>query len=285
MVTERVIASRPASPIGGRLVPSPFEFQSTGEDNLRIEAWNSLAGVTLAIQGRWQQEGRAIDAFSHALPLSSDRTRNRLDVELGIGYVLNLTVFAASGTPRIGQTFVRVSLIRGTAPAALVLAVLLQGYVTAVQGLGWPGSAIVDSISGGGVRRSITGSAPALAAEFAETVPTGARWELLSLVSTLQTSAAAGNRACYLLIKAGATTKGRYAPAGAQVASATGTWTWAANLPVLTGTFPVTFQQPFLQPALLLAGEGFASVTTSILAGDQWSAPDYTVREWLEVDA
>src|SRR5439155_18890058 len=101
--------------------------------------------------------------------------------KLGKGAILNLTVFASAGAPLMGQTYVIVQLIKGLTGATIVLGTLLGGYLTATQALGWPGSPIISSTDGEGCTRLIVGTTPAAEANILETVPTGARWELLSL--------------------------------------------------------------------------------------------------------
>lgn len=158
---ERAFVASPVSSAAGRVIASPFQFYTTGEDNLRIVSSNSLAGVSLRVEARFIDPAGTISAQSWDHVPNSDRTPRTTDYRLGVGALLNLTVYASSGAPRIGQTFVMVQLIRGDAPAAIVLGTMLQGYVTAVQHLAWPGSPIQSSIEGGGYPRAIVGTTPA----------------------------------------------------------------------------------------------------------------------------
>lgn len=281
---ERVLpAAVPGA--GGRIIATPFQFLSTGEDDLLIEAWNSASGVTVGVDGRWIQQGRNIDAFAHRLICASDRTRTAIAVKLGVGYVLNLTVYAASGAPRVGQTFVRVSLIRGLGAAAIVLGTLLQGYVTARQGLGWPGSPIESSIEGGGYVRTISGTQPGAGADFSETVPTGARWELLRVYNFLVAAVGGVNRAVYLEPIGNANLTAATMPAATQAAATTGNYTWGQNLPTLADAANAFYQSSVPAVCILNAADSFRAATFNLAAGDQWNIPRYVVREWLEVDA
>jgi hypothetical protein len=48
---ERVFAPNPA-PLAGALAAGPYNFQFTGEDNIRLTVANSLAGVRVAVAYR-----------------------------------------------------------------------------------------------------------------------------------------------------------------------------------------------------------------------------------------
>src|SRR5204863_2582589 len=91
---------------------------------------------------------------------NTDRSVKTSDHPLGVGQLLNLTVFASAGAPLIGQTYVKVQLIRGVGAAAIVLGTLLGGYVTAVHALGFPGSPIENSLTATPAIRYITGTNP-----------------------------------------------------------------------------------------------------------------------------
>src|SRR5262249_46183156 len=110
----------------------------------------------------------------------SNRTAKTEDFVLGGGLVTNLSVFATAGSPLIGQCFVIVQLVRSLGVTAYVMGTMLQGYVTTTQNLGWPGSAIVSSTDGEPAIRDIVGTDPVAGAGWSETVPAGARWELVT---------------------------------------------------------------------------------------------------------
>src|SRR4051812_10049451 len=109
--TERQIVAQPTASAGGRVISSPFQFYTTGEDRLRVTSFNSLTGVALKIQSRFVDSKGAVQANAEDhIPLSN-RTARQTEHELGAGALLNLTVFANTGTPQIGQTFVIVQLV------------------------------------------------------------------------------------------------------------------------------------------------------------------------------
>jgi hypothetical protein len=271
---------------GGRILASPSSFYVTGEDRLRIVSYNVATGVVVGVH--W----RSSNAVGDTVPsrqfhiANSDRSAATDDYELGNGNLLNVTVFVTSGTPIMGQTFVKVQLVRGAGAAAIVLGTILQGYVTAAQAMGWPGSPIVNSVESGGFLREIQGTRPAAGAEIIETCPTGARWEILGMNITMTCSATAATR----FTRIGFSNSG-FVPAivlGMYMsANETDNQIYAPNLPrvnandqLSTGQFLAQFPLP--GKPLLRSADFFRTFTDRIQAGDQWSAPSYLVREWLE---
>jgi len=276
---------RPGVGASGRNTPASYPFYTTGEDNLRVLSYNSAAGVRLKVNGR------LIDAAGHASPDSwdhipnTDRSVKSDDLPLSGTTLLNLTVFAAAGSPRIGQTFVIVQLIRGLGSAAIVLGTILSGYVTTQQALGFPGSSVTASTDGEPTPRQIVGATPAAGSDIVETVPTGARWELLSTRQTLTLSAA-----------------GIAAPVRAQIDDGANVYaeTWTPNTGGLSTVNPIAFSQDMQDFSIaigsgnfcaaplagnrMLAGSRFSVHSTVNPAAVTWSAPVYNVREWLEVN-
>lgn len=280
--TERFFLAAPF-PIGGRgVVVSPFQFATSGEENLRIESVGSLTGVRVAVHYRYWTPTGGIQANTQFHTPHSDRTIARSDFQLGAGALLNLTVFADAGSPHIGQTFVRIQIVRGLSGATIVLGTLLQGYVTGSQDLGWPGSPIQSSIEGGGVLRAVTGTQPAAGQIISETVPTGARWELLAIAADLTTSAVAGDRRPRLHVTRAAGRVAASPQAGVQPPSKTQTHYWETGVPLAVELTDNANVAGLPVPTLLLAGESIQVFVDTLAASDQWSAPRLSVREWLE---
>lgn len=268
---------------GGRILPSPNQFYVTGEDALRIVSANALTGVAIKLQCRTANvQGDTVpQSFDH-VP-ATDRSVRTQDYAIGTGSLLNVTVFAAAATPQIGQTYVMVQLVRGLGSAAVVLGTLLAGYVTRTQALGFPGSPIVQSIEGGGAIRTIAGTVPQPGGPATETVPTGARWELYAVQTSLATAAGGATRTPFLQVSSasGALT---YIPQGVGVApSASHTFCWGVGL-TSRDSVPINVSVAELVAGLkMLAAQGFSIVYINPQLGDQLERPVYTVREWLEV--
>lgn len=283
-MAEQAFPGQPIGPSAGRGRAPADAFYTTGEDNLRITSINSVSGVVLAIRGRFIDARGRILAGGWTHTPTSDRVSKTETFALAEGGVLNLTVLVTSGSPQIDQTFVIVQLVRGVGSAAIVLATLLAGSVTTVQSLGWPGSPIANTLAGEGALRFITGTDPAANTDIIETVPTGARWELLSIVAQLTTDATVGNRGARLLIDDGIDTGNPYFYSGqitTTAASLTTIYTWAQGMPLVVAPNGGNIAG-LEQPCYLLAGHRIRIQRTGTIGvGDNWNAPRYWLREWL----
>jgi len=281
----RELVYQGASPVfgGARVLPSPSQFYLTGEDRLRVVSANSLASVNLKVQWRTAGFDGIVRPNSQDHTPNSDRSIKTQDYELGTGSLLNVTVFASNGTPRSGQTYVMVQIVRGFGAAAIVLGTLLAGYVTSTQALGFPGSPIQSSLEGGGYLRPLQGTTPAVGAQISETVPTGARWLIVYVFHSFTTSGTPANRFAYLEWTYGGSTFGRSAQSNVHVAGQVFSYTWTANMPIAVVSAAALIQAPLPADLVLLAGGHFNINATSIQVDDQFGAPAYGVREWLEV--
>ena len=283
-MAERIVAPNAVAFAGGRVIASPFQFYLDGNDNLRLEGWNTCTGAVLQVQGRAIDELGVVKPFNMELTLTADRVRNRRDFAPVRGYILNLVAVATGAEPCIGQTFARVSLIRGFTGATIVLGVLLQGYVTSQHGLGWPGSPIQTSIESGGYVRPILGAVPAAGAQILEVVPTAARWQLLRCRAALQTAAGGANRFIRLELYGTTIISFTAAQATSQGPSQFARYSWGGNLPIAVDATNFYFQQPYPAETELIAGDSVATGVTNMAAGDQWTALHFQVREWLEIE-
>lgn len=282
---ERVFAAQPVGYGGQKVIASPFQFATTDDDNLQIVSANSLVGVVLAVQGRRVNTAGLIEPFAFTHTPNSDRSSKTENFKLGAGALLNLTIFAITGSPMIGQTYVSARLIRGLSAATILLGGLLGGYVTAAQPISYPGSPIASSLEGEPLIRVIDGTTPLAAHELAETVPTGARWDLLTFKAVFTASATPANRTADLNFVVNSVPILNNVPAKFMVAGEIWTLSWAPGLGTIVD--PAFFRQNIALPtrSILPAGSVITSDTGAMQVGDQWSSVRYSVREWLEVSA
>jgi hypothetical protein len=183
-------------------------------DALRLRVLNSAAGVRLALEGRILRFDGIAHPFAFEFTPTTDRTEATSLALPGDGFLLNLAVRASAGTPRVGQCFCTVEMVRGQTGATSILGALAAGYVTDTQRLPWPGSPTRHSSDGPGVLRGITGTDPAAGVEITEVVPTNARWHLLMMRAALLTSATVANRFPQFVVLAGASGLFRSDPSG-----------------------------------------------------------------------
>lgn len=271
----------PGRPIPGASVMSPSPFYLTGEEALRVSAASPVTLSTLAVSGRVLLPDGTISVFSDTFALSTSRTLQTKTLPLPEGWLLGVSVRASTGSPSVGQTWALLELVRGLGSSPQVLQTLAMGSLTANTPLAWPGGALEGPTRGGGWIRSITGTDPAAGAEISETVPTGARWKIVSIEFTLVTDATVANREPILTLDDGATEWFRSGPSA--VIAATGT---VRNVAAAFGAPPAAvtnFRSILLPPDLVLsAGFRIRTSTTNLQAGDNYGAPVLLVTEWLE---
>lgn len=280
--TELLLTPQLAEPVAGRLSPAPYSFQFTHADALRLTVHNSQSGVEVAVHYRLLTQDAGILATVYRATPATDRTATAFEFVIGEGYLLNATVFASSGSPRRGQTFVRLQAIHGRTLSATVLGTIVQGYVTGQQDRAWPGSPLEGSLEGDGYTRTLSGTDPAAGTSIQETVPTGARWRVRAAKTQLATSATVATRKVY----AQQLVPGAFAVAWswqtlAQVASETNDYFWALGLPV-EATPPSNKGVAGLPDIVLLAGSTFVIGAISLQPGDDFNTPQLTLDEWVE---
>lgn len=282
---ERAFIATPFAGPGARIIASPFQFATGEDDNLRIESANSLAGVVLAIQGRRLTPAGAIEPFAFVHTPNTDRSVKTQDYKLGQGALLNLTIFAQSGAPKIGQTYVSARFIRGLTGATIVLGTLLGNYCTAAQHLAYPGSPIESSIAGGGYFRTVQGTVPAAGGSVIETVPTGARWEVISALTIFASDATVATRRPFFVIDAGAADLFVVPSPGTIGASSSLYAQWAQGMTLGATVSALRAFNGIPMGNRLAAGERWKVHAENMQAGDQFTFVNYHVREWLEVSA
>lgn len=272
-----------APPLPGVAAMSGAPLYVTGEDALACTVFNAAAGVTVTITGRTLELGDVRPKpFSQTLTPATDRSASVIRFGIGDGWLLNVQVIVSSGTPAIGQTFARLSLVRGTTSNALDQFTMAAGYVSAKIPLSYPGSTVLASIEGSGALRSITGATPAAGAEISETVPTGARWELLAFFALLTTSAAPANRVPQLVIDDGTSTLFRIGGALNQAASLAQRRSWYQGAPAPFLDNANNVGMPLPSAIRLPAAARIKTITAAIDVADQYSTVQYLVREWIE---
>lgn len=260
---------------------APHGIYVEGDDYLLVSSLNTVANVAITIGGRMIQPGGRPQPFQERHVCTADRVAATSTIRLGEGWLQELTAIAAGAAPVIGQTFVRVDLVRGDGPGRSIHATLIQGPITAFARAAWPGTPVQTTIGLPGAIRSVTGTDPAANTEILEAVPTGARWRPLSIRAALVTDANAANREVAITFDDGTSV---YAEAHAGVNQAASlTRQYAASRGGVRGAAATATGILIAIPELLLpAGHRIGTATTNRQAGDNWSAPQLLIEEWLE---
>lgn len=282
LVPETLLTPAPVPGLAEPRAPSPWHFQFTGEDALRLTVHNSQVGVVIAVNYRIQPPSGPTIAHAHAFTPTSDRSTSTVEWPLGLGYLLNVSLFTSTGAPKRGQTFARLQIIRGRGGAGVVLGTIVQGYVTGNQDRAWPGSPLEGSLEGDGYYRFIVGTDPAAGAHPLEVVPTGARWALSTWRVGLTASAVAGTRVPRLTFTFGGTPCHRSPSPGSVTAGSSADFHWATGMAletVLGGNIAVAGLPIGM---VLIEGMDVRMATTAFDTADNYDTPVFTVREWLE---
>ena len=104
------------TPAGGPVSPRllvPAGRYLTVDDGLRVTSWNAASGVVLTIEGRWLTLEGEERVFAATHTPNTDRTAANTVLPRGEGWLLEVQVRASTGTPRRGQCFVLVEIVRG----------------------------------------------------------------------------------------------------------------------------------------------------------------------------
>jgi hypothetical protein len=259
----------------------------TGEESIRLSGFNAATSVQLELRGRFLPSRQRSDEpeprvmpFARPLALTSDRLVARLVEYLGEGWLLDWHVAVVSGTPKVGQTYAVVDLLRGLTTSSTLISRLGYGYVTANQPLTSFGGAWMSSVDGPGVLRSITGTDPGAGVEISEVVPANVRWALRAFSYVLVTSAVVATRVSTLTIDDGATIYHAASPQSTQTASQTARYS-AGPLGFSGSSSDNKFLTAFPAPTILEAGHRIRTATLAKDAGDDYAAPQYLVEEWM----
>lgn len=282
-VTEQVFEPSPEraqAPLGEHF---PWVFTFFGEDVLEVTSWNSAAGVRLRISGRVHAAPGVIVPFSATHIPNTDRSASMSVITMPLGELLNAIVWAETGSPQAGQTFVRIGVRRGAGGAFERLGVIIQGPVTANTARAFPGSALQSPLEVEPYLRTITGTTPAAGVSVTETVPTGVRWEVMTFNYQHATGALPANRTPFLQANFGGQAVFVSTHPNTIPGNAIYYFSWAQNLPSQHDTNEGLARSPIPQRLILQAAASIIASARNLLASDQFTIVNYTVREWLDI--
>lgn len=212
-------------------------------------------------------------------------------LELGDGWItgvdLNYWQMGASTcTLKRGQWFIEAEINRG--PFNMHEGeTLIKQYIEVSGHLSWPGGNIASGkVDGRGWNRMVVVTQPSAGADFTVTVPTKAHWRLISVRAQLATSATAATRIPSFIIDDGAANIPWVVPLAAfPTASQTHQFLINPSAGHLAQTYPsgaIIQSLGLPEDYHMQAGWRFRTSTSSIQAGDQWSAIVLQVEEWIE---
>lgn len=281
--TERVVPAGGVPLAGARVVASQFQFYLDGTDNLRLEAWSAGSTAYVQVFGRYRDDAGDVKTFEASVGVTSDRLPHSRDVPAIRGYILNLVVYGVGASDHYGDTFVKVSIIRGLTGGIIVLGTLLQGYVTTRQSLAFPGSSIAAMSDFPGYLTEVISAGALPGQNMIFTCPVNTRWDVLKITASLLTDATVVNRRPYVLGTVLSNTP--YCHHVQQIPASTArVFHWARGLTgnIDTAAIPNTSAMP---DPNLVEYPGLMTVSaTGLVAGDQFLSGSLVALERLEVN-
>lgn len=260
---------------------SPARYLSDTE-TLRLTVFNAASGVRVALRGRKVDENGESRFASNEITPTTARAASIGDVQPGAGWLVGAAAIVVGGSPVDGQTYAVLSIGIGAGANFTETEVLAAGTISAASRLSWPGSPIEGPLDGAGALRSITGTTPGAGAEFSETVPTGARWNMIALRAVFTASGVAGNRFPGFLVDDGANVYAHAYANGTTAAGGTLTNSLQQGIGLQAAGSPTFAQASLPADNRMGSGHRIRSNTSGILAGDTWTLIQYLVREWIE---
>lgn len=288
-ITERIIRALPAVDVGMRAAVGPFQFVTTGEDNLRFRTWSTQAGsadpptTELGIR-TLSPDGTLQVTVVQQTPVLVTGAAETV-VPVGAGAIVNLAVRYLPQSYPLGCTYVTVDLVRGQPPGNVTLiGQLLGDYVNAGKSIAWPGSPIVAWHAGSGFQRRVDLGTGTLGFELGRDIQYPYAWRPLTFSATFVTSAAAGTR--YPMVRLVSTadpTKhlAELPPLTAIGPSGGAHLRWAVGYGSLIAGTPDRFYGPMPAGILLAPGTSFNTVTLGLTPTDQWFVGELWVEELI----
>jgi hypothetical protein len=258
-----------------------YGFYVQSDDRLFVAAYSSVASLRVVFGGYFLNARGEVSQYSLDVFPTSDRAVTSALQTLGEGFVLSCAAHLLTGSAKRGQCYVRARIQRGTGATILPIVQLLSGYLSDDYAPAFPFGKSEGPLEGSGMIRSITGSNPAAGAEISETVPTGAQWRLLAFRATLVADATVLSRTPVFTVDDGTSTVWDDENFAALSAGQTGLYSRALHQSG-RGWGGASGSVGSGLPLLILpAGYRVRTGTIQLQAGDNWSAPQLMVEEWL----
>jgi len=259
--------------------PTPYFFDK--DDILYVLTRGNKSGLKVGLRLRYILLDGRLQIHHEEMEVSSDRSVKTYHFSLPECFLISLILMSTAGTPKRGNVYAIVGIKRGGIGWQYPSLCFTAGYVDWSHPLVWPPATIGEAAAGMGLMRSIVGTDPAAGNEISETVPTNARWRLISVYFYFSTSAVVGNRTVRLIIDDGANP------------------VWQVNAPIphpenrirlyVAGAgFARDAQEasnpmlPLPQGLVLAEGYRIRTDTVGLDTGDTYSAPHLLVEEWIE---
>jgi len=260
--------------------PSPLYLQPEDSFALTINYPTLVGSYSFNLMIRWLRPDGEITPVRKQFTSSSLTTT--FNFTLGEGFLLSATLQPVSNFGSgPGIVFCALNIIRDQPETFITMWQLFSDYPSATHLPSWPYGRTVVAQEGPGRIRSITGTTQAAGVDIIETVPAGVRWRLFALRASLTTSVTVASRQVEFTLDDGVNIFFTADQPTGEVASNTYAYVMANyGYAPAPGTFRIYTHIP--DTFILLAGYRIRTSTGSLQAGDQWTAPQYLVQEWVD---
>lgn len=287
---ERVLLAPPSRI--SRAVVAPLQLQLQQGDMLRVRVMTSVVG-NFTVNVSWRiltQEGSYVIG-QQATPLVTGYSFGNTLTALREGYLLALTANLVGASAQLGQVYVQayVTVQQSKADPTdasqdLVLAPLVQGFVTTSQQITWPGSLFAQQSEANWYRAVYAVTNPGAGNQWSITVPNERNWQPVVISALLTTSAAVANRQPALFVTMEGAVPANWNSVRAPVIPANQQirCVWAQGTEHDNGLVADTYNDSLPLNVLLLANiDNITSGCLNFQAGDTWTQIQLTVREQL----
>jgi hypothetical protein len=261
-------------------IPPPFPMYIGVDDSLQITTLSAAAGFTVQVNVRVLGVDGLIHPFQFDVVTVAARAAQTNRFQLMEGYILSLSAIVTGGNMESNPIWIAAGVTRSPFGVLNTYCQLIAGYGSINTSLTYPTSPVSRTTEGNGFYHSATQSAPAAGADITFTVPTAARFRLVSFVATLTAAVAVANRLVFLVIDDGANIVTTIPSGVTLVAATVNTYCFADSTPV-TAVFDAASMGPLPSNCLLPSGFRVRTVTANLQAADQWSAAFMLVGDFM----
>ena len=257
----------------------PVDAYVGKDDQLWVMTACSLSNTVLTVTARLLLPDGTIVPNQWTIAAPNQRTGFFTPLALPECFILSVAVVSNSSFGA-GTVYVTLNISRGVPSLAQQYQVLVKGYVNGSIPLCYPGGLQTTNLDCAGNIRTVTGTTPAAGTNSSDTVPTGAKWQVLAIQLQLVSSVTVANRVVAILFDDGGSVFSSNINNVVQAASSTFTWSFAPGLinQAVVNNIVMTCipNKVFLYP-----GYRIRSSILALQAGDQISQIFYQVQEWL----
>lgn len=249
------------------------------DDQLFVLTSTLFSNLSFTLSARLLMPDGTIVPNQWTRVVAGQRNATYTPIPLPECFILAISLTANTDSTMRG-CFGQIIISRGQPNIGVISQVLASGFCCSTLAISWPSGVNTNNVDCAGNIRNITGTTPAAGAEISESVPANARWLLISIRLLLTTTATAGNRQIVIRITDGVTIFYEGEAASAMPPSTALAAVFAAG-GVSKAAALVVSTNPLPSPLILNQAWQIKTLTGSIAAGDQYSAPQYAVEEWF----